>query len=380
MTATRPLRVLCIKDQITEAGGSAYFLRTLPLLDPQRVQVTMCGLRPWHPVGHHFEAAGICTQFLARAKWDPRSLLDVRRQIRLHDPDVLHLEGRKTLLAGRLAARQLGRPAIIHVHDMLPLSRPMGMLQRRLAPWTSKALAVSDAVRDFVTREFAIPAARIDVLHNGLDLDRFQTPAADARARIRNELDIDEARPVIGLIGRIITAIKGQDLMLRAMAGVLAQRPDAVLALVGDGPDLEACRALAADLGIAHATRFMGHRDDVPDVLAAIDVAAVPSPCDEGFSFVALEALAAGRPVVAFRSGGVPEIVQHEVTGIIVAKDDVAGLAQGFTRLFGDDGLYRRMAANGRARAQDFAMGLHVSKLTAIYEDVAARHRAAANG
>lgn len=68
MSPSRPLRVLCIKDQITEAGGSAYFLRTLPLLDPQRVQVTICGLRPWHPMGEPFEAAGIATQFLGRGK------------------------------------------------------------------------------------------------------------------------------------------------------------------------------------------------------------------------------------------------------------------------------------------------------------------------
>jgi glycosyltransferase involved in cell wall biosynthesis len=372
MTVPRPLRVLCIKDQITDAGGSAYFLRTLPLLDPQRVQVTMCGLRPWHPMGHHFKAAGIPTRFLGRAKWDPRSLIDVREQIRLHDPDVVHLEGRKTLLAGRLAARQLGRPAIIHFHDMLPLSGPMGMLQRRLAPWTAKALAVSAAVGDFVNREFAIPVERIEVLYNGLDIDRFQAPDGGARARIRLELDIDDARPLIGVVGRIINAVKGQDVMLRVMAGVLAQRPDAVLALVGDGPDLATCRALAADLGIEHATRFMGRRDDIPDVLAAIDVAAVPSICDEGFSFVALEALAAGRPVVAFRSGGVPEIVQHEVCGIIVAMGDEAGLTDGLVRVLDDDDLRARMAASGRKRAQDFALAPHVARLTDIYKAMAA--------
>jgi glycosyltransferase involved in cell wall biosynthesis len=373
MTApARPLRVLCIKDRIAETGGTAYFLHTLPLLDPQRVQPTMCGLRPWHPIGRRFEAAGIPTQFLERSKWDPRGLTDVRRLMRMHDPDVVHLEGRKTLLAGRVAARQLGLPSIAHFHDMLPVSRPMRALQRRLAPWTVKALAVSEAVRGFVIREFAIPPERIEVLYNGLDIQRFQTVDADARTRVRAELGIDDARPVIGLVGRIITAVKGQDVMLRAMRGILARRPDAVLALVGDGPDLAACRALAADLGVAHATRFTGHRDDVPDILAAIDVAAVPSMCDEGLGFVALEALAAGRPVVAFDSGGIPEIVEHEVSGIIVAMGDEAGLADGSARLLEDHELRRRMAAAGRKRAADFTLDRHVTKLTAIYETLAA--------
>jgi glycosyltransferase involved in cell wall biosynthesis len=256
----------------------------------------------------------------------------------------------------------------------------MRALQRRLASSTAKALAVSQAVRDFVVREFAIPPERVDVLYNGLDVDRLQEPDADARARIRRELEIDDATPVIGLVGRVITAVKGQDVLLRAMRAILARRPEAVLAIVGDGPDLETCRALAADLGIEHATRFTGHRDDIPDVLAAIDIAALPSMCDEGLPFVALEALAAGRPVVAFRSGGVPEVVQHNLSGIIVAKGDEAGLADGLARLLEDNDLRRRMAASGRERAQDFTLDRHVRKLTAVYEEVTAAHCAAARG
>ena len=372
--AKRPLRVLCIKDRIAETGGTAYFLRTLPLLDPQRVQPTMCGLRPWHPIAERFEAAGIPTRFLERSKWDPRGVIDVQRLMRMADPDLVHLEGRKTLLAGRLAARRLGRPAIAHFHDMLPLSPPMRALQRRFAPWTAKALAVSQAVRGFVIREFAIPPERVDVLYNGLDVDRFQAPDADARERVRRELGVDDARPVIGVIGRLITAIKGQDVLLRAMRAILARRPDAVLAIVGDGPDLETCRALAAELGVEHASRFTGHRDDVPDILAAIDVTALPSMCDEGLPFVALEALAAGRPVVAFHSGGIAEAAQHNLSGIIVAKGDEAGLADGLARLLEDGDLRRRMAASGRERAHHFTLDRHVEKLTAIYEEVAAAH------
>jgi glycosyltransferase involved in cell wall biosynthesis len=376
MTMARPVRVLCIKDQISDSGGSAYFLRTLPLLDPQRVQVTMCALRPRHWVGDRFDAAGIPTRFLGRSKWDPRALIDVRRQIRLYEPDVVHIEGRKTLLVGRLAARQLGVPSIVHFHEMLPLSQPMGALQRRLARCTTKALAVSEAVRAFAIRKFAIPPERIDVLYNGLDLTPYRAVDNSTRARIRRELGIDDAQPVIGMVGRMIVANKGQDVMLRAMSAVLARRPDAVLALVGDGPDLETCRALAAELGVAHASRFLEHRDDVPDVLAAIDVAAMPSMRGEGLPFVVLEAMAAGRPVVGFRIAGVPEMIRHDEDGILVDRGDVAGLADGLTRLIEDGDLYRRMADSSRARAQDFAMGHHVSKLTTIYEDVAARRAA----
>jgi glycosyltransferase involved in cell wall biosynthesis len=288
----------------------------------------------------------------------------------------MHLEGRKTLLAGRLAARQFGLPAIVHFHEMLPLSRPMGTLQRRLGPWTAKALAVSEAVRDFAIRKFAIPPEHIDVLYNGLDLDPYQVADGAARARVRRELGIGDATPVIGMVGRVIVANKGQDVMLRAMRAILARRPDAVLAVVGDGPDLEICRALAAEFGIEDAVRFMGHRDDVPDVMAAIDVAAVPSMRGEGLPFVILEAMAAGRPVVGFRIAGVPEMIRHDDSGFVADMGDEAGLADGLARLLEDDDLYRRMSASSLERSEDFAMGPHVSKLTEIYEDVAARHRA----
>ncbi|MGH6945570.1 MAG: glycosyltransferase family 4 protein, partial [Geminicoccaceae bacterium] len=117
---------------------------------------------------------------------------------------------------------------------------------------------------------------------------------------------------------------------------------------------------------------------DIPDLLAAVDVAAVPSMCEEGLPFVALEAAAASRPVVAFRSGGLPEIVLHEETGIIVPKGDADGLAQAIARVLADPELARRLGANGRRHAARFTLSRHVERLMAVYDAILAGRRAIA--
>jgi glycosyltransferase involved in cell wall biosynthesis len=364
-----------IKDSIADTGGTRYFLQTVPQLDPARVRATVAALRARHAIAAEFQVAGIPAIFLGRAKWDPRSLLDLLRLIRAEQPDVLHLEGKKTLLLGRIAARLTQRPVIAHFHSMVPMTPGLGMAQRRLTPRTATGLAVSKAVRNWAMREFAFAPERIEVLYNGLDIDRFVT-AAEVRARVRQQLQLGDQAPVVGLIGRIKTADKGQDLMIRAMPGLLKMCPDAALLVVGDGPDRPACERLAAQLGLETAVRFAGHRNDIPEVLAAVDQVVVPSTWDEGFGYVALEALAAGRPVVAFRSGGLPEIVEDGVTGILVPKGDVPGLAGALARLASDPDLARALAEAGRRSARRFTVPAHVERLMEVYDAVAAAHHA----
>jgi glycosyltransferase involved in cell wall biosynthesis len=372
MADTTPIKVLFIKDHLNDAGGTAYFLRVLPRLDRARVEPVLCTLRARHPVGLRFEAAGIRPTFLSRAKWDPRAVSDLRRVIREQKPEIIHIEGRKSLLMGRVAARLAGRPVIAHFHDMLPVAGWLDGLQRSLAPWTTVSLAVSQAVRQWAIRNFAIPPGRIEVLYNGLDLERFTAPAADARARIRGELGLDPTTPLVGLVGRIVTAIKGHDLMIRALPELLSQCPGAVLAIIGDGPDRQACQALAAELGVGAAVRFTGQRNDIPDLLAALDVVVMTS-LSEGLPYAAIEAAAAGRPVVAFANGGIPEVVLDGETGILVASGDVAGLARALARVLNDPALMRGLGQAGRRHAQRFAISEHVRKLEDVYERIAGR-------
>jgi glycosyltransferase involved in cell wall biosynthesis len=206
------------------------------------------------------------------------------------------------------------------------------------------------------------------VLYSGHDSDHFASPPPAARARIRAEFALADDIPVIGLVGRLDVAQKGQDVMIGALSTIRARRRDAVLLLVGDGPDRALCEALVRRLGLHEAVRFAGHRHDMADILAAVDVAVVPSVCDEGLPLVAIEASAAGRPVVAFESGGLPEVVEHERTGIIVPKGSTEGLVEAIARVLDDPDLARRLGEDGRRYASRFSLPAHVNELTDLYE------------
>lgn len=372
-----PLKVLFVKDTLGKAGGlvtggTTYLLETLPNLDRTKIEPLLCILRPRDPVADHFESTGIYPMFLSRKKLDPRALIDLLRVLREHKIDLVHLEGKKSLILGRIAARIVRLPAIVHFHDMFPLSPGLRFFQRRLAPWTDASLAVSQAVQTVAIKEYAMQKTQVEVLYNGYDFDRFASPAHDARSRIRTELGLADSTPAIGVIGRIVNSIKGQDLLIHAMPKLLERCPDAVLIIVGDGPDREVCQSLVEKLGLNSKVHFMGQRKDIPNILAAMDVVSIPS-LSEGLPYVALEAAAAGCPVVAFRTGGIPEVIVNRKTGLLVEKGDVPGLVEAIALALQDQALKHTLKNGARQSAQQFTVERHVGRLEEIYAEVMRR-------
>lgn len=373
-----PLRVLFVSDHLGHANGAVhgvttYFLETLAAFERARVEPALCILQPPHPAAARFAAAGLPPIFLGRSKWDPRSFADLLRLMRQREIDVLHLSGEKSLLLGRLAARLVRLPVVAHFHDALPGPRWMRWLQRRLAAHTDAAIAVSEPIRAAALDAFGLIPARVQVLHNGLDVERFAHPAADARRRIRNQLGLAPAAPTLILIGRL-NPVKGQQAMIRALPRVLRQCPEAALVIVGEGPDRAACQALAREQGLAARVHFTGQRTDIPDLLAAADVAVVPSLWQEPFPFTALEAMAASRPVVAFRTGGLPEAIVDGQTGLLVPYADEDALADAVARVLTRPELATRLGAAAGRHARTFSIQRHVEQLEALYT---ALHQAA---
>ena len=370
-----PIRVLFAKDRLHETGGTLYYLHVLPRLDPARVTPLLCAFAPRHPIAKRFEAVGIKPTFFGRTRWDPRSVRDLLQFARGHQVELLHLDGPTSFSFGRLGARLTRLPTIAHFHSMLQLPPVRTLLNRQPMLSTSRSIAVSAAVRQWAIATLAIAPERIEVLYNGHDIDRYASPSVDARSRIRREFALANDLPLIGVVGRLDIAQKGQDVMIRALPALRERCPGVALLLVGDGPDRARSEALANQLGLGDAVRFGGHRNDIPDVLAAIDVVAIPSACDEGLPLVAIEAGAAARPIVAFDGGGLPEVVVHEDTGLIVRKGDTAGLAAAIARIIADPDLAKRMGSNGRRNARRFTLSRHIEQLMAFYEGVLAAHQ-----
>lgn len=213
--------------------------------------------------------------------------------------------------------------------------------------------------QEIVDRLDARPPARkrgqrARVLHNAINLDRFAAPASDV-ASLRRRLELPEVGPVIGSVGRL-TEQKGYAFLLEAAAAVLAVWPAATFLLVGEGELEDQLRAQARGLGLAPRVHFLGARQDVEHLLGAVDVF-VSASLWEGLPTVILESMAAGVPVVATAVSGTREVVADGVNGCLVPARDPAAMAGAILNLLAHPDRRQELAAAGRQRVQEFAIG-----------------------
>lgn len=223
-------------------------------------------------------------------------------------------------------------------------------LYRQSMRATDYAVAVCEAARERFDEEGVRPRRGLLAVPNGIRLERFRAADAAARQALVAELGWPAGSRIIGTVGRL-QPVKDHALLLRAFAKVRAQVPEAVLAIVGDGPLREALETQAAQAGLAEAVKFLGDRHDVPRLLAGVEVFALSS-ASEGYSIALLEACAAGLPIVATDVGGNREIVRDGVNGRLVPPADAAALATALIALLREDERAAGMGRAGRAWAQ----------------------------
>lgn len=322
---------------------------------------------------------------LDREEWRPTLLLDDRPgaevlaeraaalgvPVRLVGPLPLGLEGARGVPAlARLLRRE--RPAVFHAHMSSPVACKWGLaaavLARvpavlgtvqvggyeppdRSAYWQLRALsrgvdrylAVSHGIANELVGTLGWPREKIDVVYNAVDLARVEVEAPPG---LREELGGSEGRPLVLTPARL-DAQKGHRFLFEA----IQQVPEANFLLAGEGPERAQLEALAAQLGIVDRVRFLGRREDVPQLLAACDVFVLPS-LYEGSSLAVLEAMAAGIPIVSSAIGGTDELIEDGRSGLLVAPEDVAGLATALRRVIDGPGLRESLSARARERVE----------------------------
>jgi len=367
------MRVLFLSDHLgyengVTHGATTYFMSVLPQLASEDVDLTVCFLRDRHEAADRLEAMGIEPLFLSRGKWDPRALSDLLSIIRERDIQIIHAAGMKGILLGSISARLTRRKAVIHLHDTRHPGVVFAALQRLATRWSDLTVVVSAAVGELAVKTFRVPESRVITMHNPVDTTRFSNRDDDARMRIRRDLNIPADAPVIGITGRL-SSEKGHSTLLRAMPEILSKCENAVLVIAGDGPTRPECQRLVDQLNLQAAVRFLGNRSDIPDILAAVDAIALPSS-REGLAYSALEAMAAGRPVVAFAVGGLVELLRDDDSGILVPAGDGHALAQALVRVLSDNALAARLARNAKAQMGRFSIGSHVTELKSRYRCV----------
>lgn len=327
------------------------------------------------------DAAGPAQDFypLPPAPWagtkTPRTVAAVEAAIRSHRPDLIHVHGRRAALAARLALRRLrqGIPLVYTVHGY-PASAFPGSLQ----PWLERSLrlpgeryiTVSAGLREHVIRFWRLPPERVHLVYNGVAglPEAGPTGPAAGPDGLRQELGLAGRVPLLGSVGRLVPE-KGYDLLLRALALLSPHPQDLRLVLIGDGPSRIVLNNLARQLGVADRVYWLGHREDVPNLLPSLDLYIQPSR-REGLGLAVLEAQAAGRPVIATNVGGLRELVRHGLTGWLVPEPSPEQLAAGIGRVLADPVLAGRLAEGGRRQATHapFTAEAMLAGTVAVYE------------
>jgi glycosyltransferase involved in cell wall biosynthesis len=295
---------------------------------------------------------------------------------------IVHTHLAKAGVLGRVAAWLARTPIIVHglhglvFHEYQPwlVNRTWWAVQKVCKPITDHFISVSEVISQKAIDAGIASSDNLTTIYSGMELDWFLKANVNPMS-IRRQLDIPENAPVIGKIARMVD-IKNHDALLDAAPEIITRHPDARFLLVGDGPLLEHLRSRASQMGIGEHIIFTGvvPRERIPEMLAAMDVLA-HTALYEGLPRVLAQALAMGKPCVAFDADGAREVVVPEETGYLVCPGDTAGIAAAVSRLLQDPKLRAQMGEAGRRRVDPaFRAETMVQHIDKVYQELLRRH------
>lgn len=321
------------------AGGVLRFLQNvLPYLEHEGVECAVAC-----PSAMHSSLSPLHT-----LRWEisdrPQLLRDLRCALQAKewqsDYDLLHAHG---LRAVGVLAIAPPRRWVFTLHNLPPehLSQPIHWLLRRASLSASRVLAVSQAVQEGWLRHFPGSGSKCLVIPGGVDVERIYSRSVDRRTA-RQQWNLPEEAPVALCVARLMED-KGVDILLQALSHV----PEWFALIVGEGPQREYLVRLASELGVGERVRFAGYLPTLDSAWAVCDVAVVPSR-REGLGLFALEAMAAEKPVIAAKTGGLAEIVRHGETGWLFKPEDPHALADALRRMLSLQDSWHEIGRRGR--------------------------------
>lgn len=305
-------------------------------------------------------------------RFPPRELKEVAKWIVDNRIDVIHTHMSRAHSFGALLKLMTGVPVVKTAH-----SRSF-QLHWRVNDYV---IANSQATFDYHQRVNRIPSSKIGMVHCFVDIEKYREIPLRSVRRVRRQLRANEDDFLIGLVGEVV-ARKGHLHFFKALAEIVNSVPNAKVVILGrfhrNEPYTQVLRSILIQEKLFCKTKWLGLRFNVQDFMSAFDLCVVPS-IEEPLGLVAIEAMAAGTPVVASDVGGLPEIVSHEVNGLLVKPRDPSALSSSVIRLAQDHNLRGRLGIHGKAMMHNrFDPASLTNQVVAIYDRVVSRHRAAA--
>lgn len=389
MTRTKRLKVLHLITHFGIGGALDNTLATVERHDRDRYEVHLAGGTEQSDWFDRATAAADQAFGLADLKREPSVASDLRLVPKLADLireqryDVVHTHCAKAGVIGRMAARRAGVPAILHTFHLFAWQTESSVgaqflkraasgakraayigLERYAASLSDALITVCDQNRQEALRLRLAPAEKLVTIYSGIDLSKY-VPKRDPRAA-KLELGLDPDRPVVGNVGRLADQKAPLDLVAAAKE-VLKHRPDAQFVFAGDGP---LAAAVAGAVGDEARIHLIGYRPDVPDVLNAFDVFMQASHW-EGLGRAATEAMVMRLPVAATAVDGVPELVNHGVTGLLSRPGEPLELAKNVSWLLSELDEAKRMGQRGYNRVVPaFDVDNMVRSIERVYDRV----------
>jgi glycosyltransferase involved in cell wall biosynthesis len=364
------IKIMRVITQLPVGGVERTLSRLLPKLKSDSFRVMVCCTDNRGELAQVLEEAGIPVSLIRlRSRWDPVGICKLARQMRREQIQVVHTHMYASSISGVVAAKLAKVPVIIaNIHSLHEWhTKRRVWIAAKLFSAVDRVVAVSDCIRQDLLQKLELDPQKVVTIHNGIDLPRFDQ-SIDGTSQ-RRQLGIGDDELVIGAIGRLVR-FKGFNYLLEAARIINLQWPKFKLVIVGGGELKHGLKQQAQELGIAEKVIFTGRQEDVFPFLAGFDIMVISS-ITEGLPIASLEAMAMGKAVVASRVGGIPEVVEDGVSGLLVPPRNPESLAQAVIDLLKKPELRKSMGQAGRARVEKLFSIQRVCEQTAkLYKDL----------
>ena len=291
------------------------------------------------------------------------SAVDISKIVKDEKIDISHAHSRVSQAAAFFASRLTGVPCVTTCHGYFKVR-----FRKIFDTWGRKVIAISDAVENHLKDDLGVDEGRVELIYNGIDIDRFSRQYSDAE-KLSLKRSLGLKGPVVGTIGRL-SPVKGQRYLIEAMAEVVRKVPDVKAVIMGDGEEDKKLKSLAKELNIEDTIRFVPSDPDTVKFLSIMDVFVLPS-VKEGLGLALLEALGSGRACVASRVGGIRDIIESGMNGILVGVGDPKAIAAAVISLLNDAQSRQKMGQAGREMVRErFSLDSMSDKVIKLYESV----------